>query len=66
MDEFHEDNFSLWKFKMNIVLGSMDLWDIVNESEKALPSNADPKVVKEYQRIVKKFMSIISPNLTEK
>ena len=43
----------------------MDFWDIVDRSEKAPPSNADPKMLKEYQRRVKKAMSIICLNLTD-
>jgi hypothetical protein len=47
--KFNGENFSLWKFKMEMVLASMDLWEIVDRSEEASPSNADPKVIKEYQ-----------------
>lgn len=35
MDKFHRDKFSLWKFEMKMVLTSLDLWDIMDESEKA-------------------------------
>ncbi len=48
-----------------MVLASMDLWEIVDGSEEAPPSNADPKIIKEYQRCVKKAMSIISINLVD-
>ena len=34
-------------------------------SEKVLPSNADPKVLNEYQRRVKKAMSMIGLNLAD-
>ena len=47
IDKFHEKKFSLWKFKMEMALASVDLWDIVDGSEKAPPSNADPKVLNE-------------------
>jgi hypothetical protein len=50
---------------MEMVLASMDLWEIVDGSEEAPPSNADPKIIKEYQRRVKKAMSIISINLVD-
>ena len=43
----------------------MDLWDIMDKSEKPLPSNADSKVLKDYQRRVKKAMSIIGLNLAD-
>ena len=48
MDKFHEEKCSLWKFKMEMVLAPMDLWNIVDKSKKAPPSDADPKVLKEY------------------
>jgi hypothetical protein len=48
MDKFHKEKCSLWKFKIEMVLASMDLWDIVDKSKKAPPSNAYPKVLKEY------------------
>jgi hypothetical protein len=50
---------------MEMVLASMDLWEIVDGSEEAPPSNADPKIIKEYQRRVKKAMSIIGINLVD-
>jgi hypothetical protein len=28
VDKFNGENFNLWKFKMEMVLASMDLWDI--------------------------------------
>ena len=46
-----------------MVLVSVDLWYIIHGSEKAPHSNADPKVLKEYQRRAKKAMSIIGLNL---
>jgi hypothetical protein len=53
IDKSNGENFNLWKFKMEMVLASMDLWEIVDRSEEAPPSNADPKVIKEYQRRAK-------------
>jgi hypothetical protein len=46
-----------------MLLASMDLWDIVDKFEEALPSNGDHKAKKEYQRRIKKVKSIISLNL---
>lgn len=37
----------------------------MDESDEALPSNADSKVLKEYQRHIKKANSIISLNLVD-
>lgn len=65
MDKFHGERFNLWMFKMKMVLAFVDLWDILNRSEKAPPSNVDSKVLKEYQVRVKKVMSIIGLNLTD-
>jgi hypothetical protein len=59
IDKFNGENFNLWKFKMEMVLASVDLWEIVDRSKEAPPSDADPKVIKEYQRCVKKAMSTI-------
>jgi len=65
IDKFHGGKFNLWKFKIEMLLASMDLWDIVDGSEEAPPSNADPKVIKDYQRRVKKAMSVIGLNLAD-
>ena len=50
---------------MDMALASVDFWDIVDGSEKAPPSNMESKVLKEYQRRVKKAMSIIVLNLAD-
>ncbi len=33
INKFNGENFNLWKFKMEMVLASMDLWEIVDGSE---------------------------------
>ena len=43
----------------------MDILDIVDGSEEPPPSNADPTVLKEYQRRMKNAISIIGLNLTD-
>lgn len=73
IDKFKGENFSLWKFKMEMVLESMDLWEIVEGTEKPPPSEdddekgikMDPKAIKEYNRRVKKAMSVIGLNLVD-
>ena len=45
---------------MEMVLASMDLWDTVDGSKKAPPSNANPKVLKDYQKHVKKLCSSLT------
>ena len=47
---------------MEMVLASMDFWDIVDGSKKILLYNADPKVLK---RRVERAMSIIGLNLAD-
>ena len=58
--KIHREKF--WNFKMEMVLTSVDLWNIIEGSEKAPPSNVDPKVLKDYQRHAKKAISIIGLN----
>jgi hypothetical protein len=53
IDKFHGERFSLWKFKMEVVFASMDLWNIVDKFEEAPPSTADPEVLKEYMGLTK-------------
>ena len=65
IDKFHGERFNLWKFKIKMLSASMDFWDIIDESEEAPPSNADPKVKKEYERRVRKAMSVIGLNLAD-
>ncbi|OAE20919.1 hypothetical protein AXG93_3256s1660 [Marchantia polymorpha subsp. ruderalis] len=43
IDKFHGERFNLWKFKIEMLLASMDLWDIIDGSKKSPPSNADLK-----------------------
>ena len=65
IDKFKGDNFNLWKFKMEMVLESMDLWEIVEETEEPPSFDDDPKVIKDYNRRVKKAMSVIGLNLVD-
>jgi hypothetical protein len=65
IDKFNGRKFNLWKFKIKILLASMDLWDIVDGCEEPPPSNADSKMLKEYQKRVKKDMFIIGFNLAD-
>ena len=63
IDKFDGKNFGRWKFRMEMVLSSMDLWEIVDESEEPPSKDDDPKVIKEYNRRAKKAMSIIGLSL---
>ena len=64
IDKFNEGKFNVWRFKIEMFL-TMDLWDIVDEFEESPPSNADSKVLKKYQRHIKKAMFIIGLNLVD-
>ena len=66
VDKFNGENFSLWKFKMKMVLASKDLWDIVNGSEEAPPSTADAKDIKAFECRVKTAFGMIVTNLVDK
>ena len=66
VDKFNGDNFSLWKFKMEMVLASKELWDIVEGSEVAPPSSVDEKDKKAYDKRVKTAFAIIATNLVDK
>ena len=63
IEKFNGENFSLWKFRMEMVLSSMDLWEIVDESEKPPLADADSKDIKEFNRRAKKALSIIGLSL---
>jgi transposase InsO family protein len=63
IDKFNGENFGLWKFRMEMVLSSMDLWEIVDETESPPPADGDPLVVKEYNRRAKKALTIIGLSL---
>ena len=65
IDKFNGENFGLWKFRMEMVLSSMDLWEIVDKSEEAPPKDVDPKVMKDYNWRVKKAMSVIGLSLVD-
>ena len=66
VDKFNGENFSLWKFKMEMVLASKELWDIVDGSEEAPPSTADEKDQKAFDKRVKTAFAIIATNLVDK
>ena len=65
IDKFKGENFGLWKFRMEMVLSSMDLWEIVDETEEPPSKDGDPKVLKDYNRRVKKAMSVIGLSLVD-
>ena len=56
IDNVNGRKFNLWKFKIEMLLVFMNLQDIVDKSYEPPPSNVDPKVLKEYQKRVRKAM----------
>ena len=60
-----EKKNSIRKLNIEMVLVSMDLWNIVNGSKNAPPSNMDVRVLKEDQRHIKMAISIIVLNLVD-
>ncbi len=48
IDKFKGENFNLWKFKIEMMLAFMDLWEIVDDTEEPPSFDEDPKVKKEY------------------
>ena len=65
IDKFNKGRFNFWKFKIKMLLAFMDLWDIMDGSEKSPSFNVDSKVLKVYQGSVKKAMSIIGLNFAD-
>lgn len=66
VDKFNGENFSLWKFKMEMVLSSKELWDIVDGSEEPPPSSSDVKERKAFEKRAKTAFAIIATNLVDK
>ena len=65
IDKFSGGKYNIRKFKMKMLLASIDIWDIVDKSEEILPSNADPEILKVYQRRIKKTISMIGLSLMD-
>ena len=58
IDKFNEGNFNLWKFKIQMLLASIDFWDTMDQSKEAPSFNVDPNVLKEYQKRLTNVMHI--------
>ena len=63
MEKFDGTDFHLWKFKIEMLLASKDLWEIVEGSEEPPLEEGDPKELKAFQRRSKLALSIIATNL---
>jgi hypothetical protein len=65
IDKFYGEKFNIWKFKIEMLSASMDIWDIIDGSEEDSPSNADPKLKNDYERRIRKVMSVIGLNFAD-
>ena len=50
VDKFNGDNFSLFKFKMEMIIDEKDLWDIVEGTKKALSIESNEKVISAFKQ----------------
>lgn len=66
VEKFNGDNFSLWKFKMEMVLSSKELWDIGDGSENPPSLDADVSVKKVFGKRAKTAFAMIATNLVDK
>ena len=66
LDKFGGDNFNVYKFKLEMVMSTKDLWEIMEGSELLSPSTASDEVKKAYERRCKKAFAIIATSLMDK
>src|SRR5579875_1494527 len=65
VDKFNGENFSLFKFKMEMILDEKDLWDIVEGTEKAPPSGSDEKVIASFKKRERTAFRILCTHLVD-
>ena len=66
INKFGDKNFNLYKFKLEMVISTEDIWKIVEVSVLPPPSTASNEVKKEYEWQCKKGFSIIATSLVDK
>jgi hypothetical protein len=66
VNNFGGENFNLYKLKLEMVMSTKDLWEIVEGSELPPSSIASDEVKKAYERRCKKAFAIIAINLVNK
>lgn len=66
LDKFGGDNFNIYRFKLEMVMSTKDLWEIVEGTELPPPSTASDEVKKVYERRCKKAFAIIATSLVYK
>ena len=66
LDKFRGNNFNLYKFNLEMVLSTKDLWEIVHDTELLPPSTMSNVVKKMYERRCTKAFAIIAMTLVVK
>lgn len=66
VDNFNGENLNLYKFKLEMVLVTKDLWKIVDGSKSPSPSTAIDNNKKAYKRRCKNAFTIIATSLVDK
>ena len=65
VEKFNGDNFSLFKFKMEMILDEKDLWDLVEGSEEAPSSGSDPKVIAAFRKRERTAFRILCSHMVD-
>lgn len=63
--KFRSDNFYYWKKKIDLLLTSLDLWNIVDESEELSSDDAHVNMKKKYKICKKKAFDMMALNLDD-
>ena len=58
-DKLDESNYSVWKFRMRMMLEEKDLWDVVEGTED-VPTTGDAEEVKKYKKKERKSLALIA------
>ena len=65
VDKFNGDNFSLFKFKMEMILDEKDLWNIVEGNEEAPSSDNDSKDILAFKKRERTAFRILCTHMVD-
>ena len=65
VDKFNGENFSLFKFKMEMILDEKDLWDLVEGTEIAPPTGSDEKLILAFKKHERTAFRILCTHLVD-
>ena len=65
VDKFNGENFSLFKFKMEMILDEKDLWDLVEGTEIAPPTGSDEKLILAFKKRERTAFRILCTHLVD-